>query len=79
MAEGCECGCAYELSKQVSPSCTDRVLASGIGVEALIYFKSNCKKGVINISIVRTESSKTWNNSAQSLKDEVRLTQILSI
>lgn len=79
MAEGCEFGCTYELSKQVSPSCEDRVLASRIGVEALIYFKSNCKKGVINVSVVRTESSKAWNNKVQSLKDEVRLTQILSI
>ena len=79
MAEGCEFGCTYELSKQVIPSCADRVLASRIGVEALIYFKSNCKKGVINVSVVRTESSKAWNNKVQSLKDEVRLTQILSI
>ena len=65
-----------------SPSCLDRVLASRLGVEAvesLLKGKKNCMVGVINDEVVHTEFSKALNNKVETLKDEVRLAQILSI
>lgn len=103
VAEECEFGGAYELSKQVekltdkyearitvlghiqrggSPSCLDRVLASRLGVEAvesLIRGKESCMVGVVDNKVVHTEFNKALNNKVETLKDEVRLAQILSI
>lgn len=65
-----------------SPSCIDRVLASRLGVEAvesLLRGKKNCMVGVVNDEVVHTEFSKALNNKVETLKDEVRLAQILSI
>jgi len=65
-----------------SPSCSDRVLASRLGVEtleALMTGKSCSMVGVIYDELVRTEFGKALNNKVESLKDEVRLAQILSI
>lgn len=103
VAEECEFGGAYELSKQVegltdkyearitvlghiqrggSPSCLDRVLASRLGVEAvesLMNGRESCMVGVVDNKVVHTEFDRALNNKIDTLKDEVRLAQILSI
>jgi len=64
------------------PSCYDRVLASKLGVaavEALIAGKHNMMAGLVNDQVVFTPFSEAILNKTQSLEDEVRIAQILSI
>ncbi len=64
------------------PSCYDRVLASKLGVaavEALIAGKHNMMAGLVNDQVVFTPFAEAILNKTQSLEDEVRIAQILSI
>jgi 6-phosphofructokinase 1 len=70
------------LQRGGSPSCADRVLASRLGVEAvesLLRGDVNCMIGVVNDKLVHTAFETAINNKKNTLKDEVRLAQILSI
>lgn len=70
------------LQRGGSPSCTDRVLASRLGVnavESLISGNKNCMVGVVNDKLVHTPFERAINNKKNSLKDEVRIAKILSI
>ena len=70
------------LQRGGSPSCADRVLASRLGVEAvesLLRGDVNCMIGVVNDKLVNTAFETAINNKKNTLKDEVRLAQILSI
>jgi 6-phosphofructokinase 1 len=58
------------------------VLASRLGVEAvesLLKGDVNCMIGVVNDKLVHTDFETAINNKKNTLKDEVRLAQILSI
>jgi 6-phosphofructokinase 1 len=64
------------------PSCYDRVLASKLGVaavEALIAGKKDMMAGLVNDQVVFTPFQEAILNKTQSLEDEVRIAQILSI
>jgi len=70
------------LQRGGSPTCADRVLASRLGVEAvesLLKGDVNCMIGVVNDKLVHTDFETAINNKKNTLKDEVRLAQILSI
>ena len=70
------------LQRGGSPSCSDRVLASRLGVEAvesLLNGTVNCMVGIVNGSLVHTPFEKAISNKIHTLKDEVRLARILSI
>jgi len=70
------------LQRGGSPSCSDRVLASRLGVEAvesLLKGTVNCMVGIVNGSLVHTPFEKAISNKIHTLKDEVRLARILSI
>jgi len=70
------------LQRGGSPSCSDRVLASRLGieaVEALINGVTNSMVGVVNDSLVHTPFEDAIANKIHTLKDEVRIARILSI
>lgn len=70
------------LQRGGNPSCSDRVLASRLGieaVEALINGVSNCMVGVVNDNLVHTPFEDAIANKIHTLKDEVRIARILSI
>jgi 6-phosphofructokinase 1 len=70
------------LQRGGSPSCSDRVLASRLGVEAvesLLKGSVNCMVGVVNDRLVHTPFEKAITNKIDTLKDEVRIARILSI
>ena len=70
------------LQRGGSPSCSDRVLASRLGieaVEALINGVTNSMVGVVNDSLVHTPFEDAIANKTHTLKDEVRIARILSI
>lgn len=70
------------LQRGGNPSCSDRVLASRLGieaVEALIKGVSNCMVGVVNDNLVHTPFEDAIANKIHTLKDEVRIARILSI
>ena len=70
------------LQRGGSPTCADRVLASRLGVQAvesLLKGDVNCMIGVVNDKLVHTAFETAINNKKNTLKDEVRLAQILSI
>jgi 6-phosphofructokinase 1 len=64
------------------PSCSDRVLASRLGVAAVEGLKSGQRDamvGVVNDTIVFTPFNQAIAASKVSLDDEVRIARILSI
>ena len=70
------------LQRGGSPSCSDRFLASRLGieaVEALINGVTNSMVGVVNDSLVHTPFEDAIANKIHTLKDEVRIARILSI
>ena len=70
------------LQRGGSPSCSDRVLASRLGVEAvesLLNGAVNGMVGVVNDRLVHTPFEKAIANKIHTLKDEVRIARILSI
>ena len=70
------------LQRGGSPSCSDRVLASRLGVEAvesLLNGAVNGMVGVINDRLVHTPFEQAISNKIDTLKDEVRIARILSI
>ena len=70
------------LQRGGSPSCSDRVLASRLGVEAvesLLNGAVNGMVGVVNDRLVHTPFEQAISNKIDTLKDEVRIARILSI
>jgi 6-phosphofructokinase 1 len=70
------------LQRGGSPSCSDRVLASRLGVEAvesLLNGAVNGMVGVVNDRLVHTPFEQAIANKIHTLKDEVRIARILSI
>lgn len=70
------------LQRGGSPSCSDRVLASRLGVEAVESLLSgavNVMVGVVNDRLVHTPFENAIANKIDTLKDEVRIASILSI
>ena len=70
------------LQRGGSPSCSDRVLASRLGVEAvesLLNGAVNGMVGVVNDRLVHTPFENAIANKIHTLKDEVRIARILSI
>ena len=70
------------LQRGGSPTCADRVLASRLGVQAiesLLKGDMNCMIGVVNDKLVHTSFETAINKKKNTLKNEVRLAQILSI
>ena len=70
------------LQRGGSPSCSDRVLASRLGVEAvesLLSGAANVMVGVVNDRLVHTPFENAIANKIDTLKDEVRIASILSI
>lgn len=70
------------LQRGGSPSCSDRVLASRLGVEAvesLLNGAVNVMVGVVNDRLVHTPFENAIANKIDTLKDEVRIASILSI
>ena len=70
------------LQRGGNPSCSDRVLASRLGieaVEALINGVANCMVGVVNDNLVHTPFEDAIANKIHTLQDEVRIARILSI
>ncbi len=70
------------LQRGGSPSCSDRVLASRLGIEAVEALKNgvtNSMVGVVNDNLVHTPFEDAIANKIHTLKDEVRIARILSI
>lgn len=70
------------LQRGGNPSCSDRVLASKLGVaavEALLSGKRNVMAGIINDQLVFYPFEEVIPNKTQALDDEVRIARILSI
>ena len=70
------------LQRGGDPSCSDRVLASRLGVasvEGLLSGKKNCMAGFVNDSLVFFPFEEAIKNKTASLNDEVRIANILSI
>lgn len=70
------------LQRGGDPSCFDRVLASRLGVaatEALLEGQTNVMAGFVNDEVAFSPFETAINNKTQSLQDEVRIAQILSI
>jgi 6-phosphofructokinase 1 len=70
------------LQRGGSPSCSDRVLASRLGIEAVEALKNgvtNSMVGVVNDNLIHTSFEDAIANKIHTLKDEVRIARILSI
>jgi 6-phosphofructokinase 1 len=70
------------LQRGGSPSCSDRVLASRVGIEAVEALKNgvtNSMVGVVNDNLIHTSFEDAIANKTHTLKDEVRIARILSI
>jgi 6-phosphofructokinase 1 len=70
------------LQRGGSPSCSDRVLASRLGIEAVEALKNgvtNSMVGVVNDNLIHTPFEDAIANKTHTLKDEVRIARILSI
>jgi len=70
------------LQRGGAPSCSDRVMASRLGVEAIEALKkgeSNCMIGIVNNRLISTPFEKAVVNKIHTLQDEVRIARILSI
>lgn len=70
------------LQRGGDPSCFDRVLASRLGVaatEALLEGRTNVMAGFVNDDVAFASFEEAIANKTQSLQDEVRIAQILSI
>ena len=70
------------LQRGGDPSCSDRVLASRLGVsavEGLLSGKKNVMAGVVNDQLVLFPFDEAIKNKTASLEDEVRIAKILSI
>jgi 6-phosphofructokinase 1 len=70
------------LQRGGDPSCFDRVLASRLGVaatEALLDGKTNVMAGFVHDDVRFASFEEAISNKTQSLQDEVRIAQILSI
>ena len=65
-----------------SPSCTDRVLASRLGVaavEALVEGRKNEMVGIINNKVVYTSFSDVVKNKKEFPNELMRIAEILSL